>query len=311
MRRRLATSLLLAAVALSSSALLVQEQQPLRIYDNIRNRIDSRNIFYTIFCKEAIGTVRTREVLKLCRFLESKELERDNNERMRVLVARDDGEGASPGGHRQEQWHNYPRRLDRLQPVPFERHKPAHRKRTPDPEDRDLTDEVVPEYINDLTKERLAKQNLNKIYDAILASADPLLLLDIRLAGLIDRNSNLTKNPEFMMDDTRYPQYTDDQDELLSEEINPVIEVVRVNSDDIPNILESETLDSPAEVPAKRMFSLWSRLQGLAHERGHQLHHRRHLHTFMHPDLRDLGDLTLTAETRAFMRPPGSPLRWG
>lgn len=60
----------------------------------------------------------------------------------------------------------------------------------------------------------------------------------------------------------------------------------------------------------KRIFSLWSRLQGLS-PKGHELHHRRHLHAFYGmPDSESGG--TLTAETRAtFMRPPGSPLRWG
>lgn len=60
----------------------------------------------------------------------------------------------------------------------------------------------------------------------------------------------------------------------------------------------------------KRLFSLWSRLQSLSH-RGHELHHRRHLHAFYGlPD--NKGNGIVTAQTRAtFVRPPGSPLRWG
>lgn len=63
----------------------------------------------------------------------------------------------------------------------------------------------------------------------------------------------------------------------------------------------------------KRIFSLWSRLQSLNHK-GHELQHRRHLYAlYGHPDSEGAGSGgALTAETRAtFMRPPGSPLRWG
>ncbi|VVC89576.1 unnamed protein product [Leptidea sinapis] len=81
---------------------------------------------------------------------------------------------------------------------------------------------------------------------------------------------------------------------------------------------DNQSLDLPTETSKKlvkkRIFSLWSRIQGL--HRGHELHHRRHLHAFYGiPDDGGGGSSksgTLTAETRAtFIRPPGSPLRWG
>ncbi|CAK1548358.1 unnamed protein product [Leptosia nina] len=142
-----------------------------------------------------------------------------------------------------------------------------------------------------------------------IVTISPLLILKIRLSLLSNNidNMELDRYTDSMPVDVRIVR-----DQTNTESVKRVGLLDDLRQDESDKSGASEP-NKTKKVVKKRIFSLWSRLQGLTH-RGHELHHRRHLHAFYGlPDDGGGGDGgTLTAETRAtFMRPPGSPLRWG
>ncbi|XP_038209404.1 uncharacterized protein LOC119830448 [Zerene cesonia] len=140
----------------------------------------------------------------------------------------------------------------------------------------------------------------------------PLLILKIRLSYLAnDINPKDNTYTELIPLHSEVKSKDDEAyDKMLQNDIESAVKVKREEAE---NINEAETDSDKNKKIKKRIFSLWSRLQGL--HRGHELHHRRHLHAFygLPDDGGGGGDGgALTAETRAtFLRPPGSPLRWG
>lgn len=75
-----------------------------------------------------------------------------------------------------------------------------------------------------------------------------------------------------------------------------------------PNNGEDEWKSIPEK---RRMFSMWSRLQSL-NPKGHELHHRRHMHAYYIQSAADSNSGIVNAVVpRTPSRPPGSPLRWG
>ncbi|XP_045452795.1 uncharacterized protein LOC123661902 [Melitaea cinxia] len=209
-------------------------------------------------------------------------------------------------GFRKEQWHNYPRQLDRLNK-------------------NLLLNKHLEKIINiaDLGKAKSSDdtRNLyNYLNDDVYGNfdtdiiAEPLFILKIKLAYL---NKNI-KNDNTDLIPLVSSAYDDDNkikenDAILGNDDKSVTKVKRkenFNGEDITLLVFfSENLSSDKKSIKKRIFSLWSRLQSLSH-RGHELHHRRHLYAFY--GLPEDSGGALTAETRAtFLRPPGSPLRWG
>ncbi|CAF4781181.1 unnamed protein product [Pieris macdunnoughi] len=165
-----------------------------------------------------------------------------------------------------------------------------------------------------IKKIKLIEDSL-KNYDEVV-TISPLLILKIRLSYLTDNIENMKPT----MYHYSIPVPLDIKTQTKEGELNKILQDeisylndVKSDEDDDDEIEEESKSNKNKKVVKKRIFSLWSRLQGL--HRGHELHHRRHLHAFYGlPDDGGGGggDSTLTAETRAtFLRPPGSPLRWG
>ncbi|XP_013183305.1 uncharacterized protein LOC106129324 [Amyelois transitella] len=321
MRQSLVPVILLATVALSSSNVLPfmsinrLETEPLGFNspnDNIFR--DNKNIFNDLFYKISIGTSLNNPIPKVQKLPKIKFDDFDNNRGEAEFNSLSKDQSYNGEGYRKKQWHNYPRQLDRLHNYFYGRHR-AH-KRNPDPDDPDKGSyEIVPEThrSNDITTNEYivySDDGAQSIYDTVIANTNPFLILKIRLACL----SNKLKNTgETKQTGLALPDYNlnENDDKLLTNEINPSMDAVKVKREDISGLqgsMEVERIDGKRTVK-KRLFSLWSRLQSLNHK-GHELQHRRHLHAFY--GLPEDGNGVLTAETRAtLMRPPGSPLRWG
>ncbi|GBP41721.1 hypothetical protein EVAR_33712_1 [Eumeta japonica] len=294
-------------------------------YDNIYVRNEDNNkLFKTVVCQEKDGPH--------CKFLAiSDNLNTDNN-LPEIDILRDDfidkEDNYNGEGFRQEQWHNYPRQLDRLQEFPYERHK---LRIGIDNTNRDNDSENEYNFIaqdeqnapNEIFTD--TDMDLYSVYGKVMMPIDPFFVLKIKLSSLsqsladesntrarADREANPDNGNEgflenFMNEDTK---------ELSSEmqSVGPTKQdMLSFKGTDMePYWQEDAKVKRTESVPVKkRLFSLWSRLQSMA-PRGHELHHRRHLHAFMQLPAggTDAGG-TLTAEARAVMRPPGSPLRWG
>ncbi|CAH4017122.1 unnamed protein product [Pieris brassicae] len=163
-----------------------------------------------------------------------------------------------------------------------------------------------------IKKIKLIEDSLKKYEEVVTIS--PLLILKIRLSYLTDNIENMKPTMYHYSMPVPLDIMTQTKDGELNKILQDEISYSNdVRSDDDDEVIEEESKSNKnKKVVKKRIFSLWSRLQGL--HRGHELHHRRHLHAFygLPDDGGGGGDSTLTAETRAtFLRPPGSPLRWG
>ncbi|XP_030035126.2 uncharacterized protein LOC115451071 isoform X2 [Manduca sexta] len=324
--------LLLATAAFSSSNVLPMlstnhlQRQPFGLksqnIDNIfSNRQDSRSILNSILYEIPS---ETPENGKLKSIMYNTIADNNQAEYYNAIIKNDKYNGK---GFRKEQWHNYPRQLDRLHNYFYEPYNVD--KRNLDPDDPDDNNEQNIQYrnINDITNEfRVdSDDDSHNIYDAFVATTNPLLIFKIRLACLSNNIANTDTN-QYLND---YPltledvanelkeeneNYEKDNEEMknLNEE-NPMFDVVKVKrktSDATNDNKLGKTQLAGNKAVSKRIFSLWSRLQSLNHK-GHELFHRRHLHAFYGMPDSD-GSGVLTAETRAtLMRPPGSPLRWG
>ncbi|XP_014369576.2 uncharacterized protein LOC106719693 [Papilio machaon] len=223
-------------------------------------------------------------------------------------------------GFRKEQWHNYPRQLDRLHST---RYKEVEADKLKSEKDDAQT---INGDIDDLTTDEIifdTGDGNRNIYDTIIAATNPFLILKVQLSYLRDDNKKENNEdfnlPQFLSDYNEERKETD-YNKALSVVPEPVANVVKVkrekplknknNEISDEELFVTENGNSDRRTVKKRIFSLWSRLQSLSH-RGHELHHRRHLHAFYgSPDSNRNG--IVTAQTRAtFVRPPGSPLRWG
>ncbi|XP_013167255.1 PREDICTED: uncharacterized protein LOC106117467 [Papilio xuthus] len=220
-------------------------------------------------------------------------------------------------GFRKEQWHNYPRQLDRL----HTRYKEIGVDKLKSEKD----DAESMNNFDDLTTDEIIFDNGDgnrNIYDTIIAATNPFLILKVQLSYLRDDKND--KNEDFnyppLIFENNQEKNERNYNKALSILSDPDTNVVKVkrekpiknhdNEISDEELFETESGNSDRRTVKKRIFSLWSRLQSLSH-RGHELHHRRHLHAFYgSPDTNRNG--IVTAQTRAtFIRPPGSPLRWG
>ncbi|XP_050359712.1 uncharacterized protein LOC126779607 [Nymphalis io] len=281
---------------------LLEDQDSDNTLNNNRHT-DNPNVFYKVF----IGTTKDN-LPKKSQMARLKYLDNDNNQERKIFNGVMDNEiNYDDEGFRKEQWHNYPRQLDRLNK-------------------NLLLDKQLQKALNNDDLEKLKRtddsRNLyhsisDDIYDNFDTNviAGPLFILKIKLAYLTDNIKNAPVNKYLYTDFLPLESTTGTDndktkdDALFENDDKPVVKVKRkekLNSDDL-SFLENSSNENKSV--KKRIFSLWSRLQSLSH-RGHELHHRRHLYAFY--GLPEDGGGALTAETRAtLMRPPGSPLRWG
>lgn len=313
--------LLLATVALSSSNVLPIFEKQLnkesydfdgRYNDNIRsNRYQTKNALNEIY--KFYVTKENNPTRDKLQFMFT---DPDNNRDTDIINIFNKNDNYNGEGFRKEQWHNYPRQLDRLHQM----YEQSEEKRN---YEADLTkeqysEEIAPDKndINDVTNEfpLLSNTETNNIYDIVMA-ANPLLTLKIRLACLTD-NVDHTNNYCFNLITSELKssyQSKDDKNEHELKDKNPILNVMKVKREDISNTQNSELTEDALnenKTVNKRIFSLWSRLQNLS-PKAHELQHRRHLHAYYGLSDSDSSGI-LTAETRAtLMRPPGSPLRWG
>ncbi|KAI5642479.1 hypothetical protein NE865_05506 [Phthorimaea operculella] len=314
MRQILVPVLLLSAVALSSSNVLptAHRRGPLATYGQNDNTLRHRytkpnnNIFYTLS-----GTPENNRLMsKLAIYLRGTD---KTGEHFNDVVNEQDNYDVE--GFRKEQWHNYPRQLDRLHEYLTHYHN-GNMKRNSDLDDPGIdydpteSKEILPG--DSSTNEYLLDSNDN-VYDTIVDATNPLLVLKVHLACLSNRLKNKRQNVELEEFRTQFNNEKETngvEENLFTNEINPAAKVKREGI--TSQGTENSDVNTPGKKKSKRLFSLWSRLQSLSHK-GHELPHRRHLAYYGFPEPGD-GGAMLTAETRdnqRMMRPPGSPLRWG
>ncbi|RVE43513.1 hypothetical protein evm_011847 [Chilo suppressalis] len=317
-RQSLVPVLLLATVAISTSNVLPVlsinqlETEPAdfdgQLNDNIFriNRNEPRNILNDIFYTISITTPQNNRQIKELQYVDI-----DNNNKPEDesnIMNREDVYNGE--GFRKEQWHNYPRQLDRL-------HEYLNtNKRTPDPDDPYDDNDGTPEpnQNNEVnTNEFHLTTKDENGYESVIAATNPFLIFKIHLACLNDKlkNTNINSATDYMSSEPEY--IPNDKKEIYESVINPEVSVTKVKREEEHSPQSTGVSDNSItknRAVKKRIFSLWSRLQSFNHK-GHELQHRRHLHAYYGlPD--GGGGGVLTAETRAtFMRPPGSPLRWG
>ncbi|CAH2068368.1 unnamed protein product, partial [Iphiclides podalirius] len=226
-------------------------------------------------------------------------------------------------GYRKEQWHNYPRQLDHLhrQDTRDESNEAAIAERSEiEPIDRQFDDFTRNEF-----RLRSAYDDHN-VYENVVAATDPFLVLRVQLTYLrddVNRNDFNQYPNSFSSKSENDPRRNMEDNNLFLEDIESTAHLVKVKREDPTKIgdneithegsfiSEIENSSGSKKAVKKRLFSLWSRLQSLSH-RGHELHHRRHMHAFYSSPDNIKGNGIVTAQTRAtFVRPPGSPLRWG
>ncbi|XP_026764601.2 uncharacterized protein LOC113522945 [Galleria mellonella] len=327
MRQFLVPVILLAIIALSSSnvlpiiSLYEVKTEPFDLNsqnDNIfSNKFQTRNILNDIFYNVPIGTTENNKYAKI-RKLKYDEWDNNRVENDLNNIKKDNRYNGK--GFRKEQWHNYPRQLDRLHKYLYDDN--IIDKRNSNPEDTtDYMDELEPKFLdrnNDLTTNEFLIYNNGdepNIYDAAIATTNPFLILKIRLACLSNKleSIDLSKDISTILSEPSSSIDKKEEEKIFANELNPSVDAVKVKRENLSESPEKELTENDLNGKRsvkKRIFSLWSRLQSLS-PKGHELHHRRHIHSFYGlPN--NGGSGVISAETRAtLMRPPGSPLRWG
>ncbi|XP_072935941.1 uncharacterized protein [Epargyreus clarus] len=320
MRRYLLPVLLLTTVALSTSDILpilaIKQVEPEldssedQVNENTLDNRHNNGLSNDILYKVSIGSThdaRTPLLIpqksNVVYLRENSQVEDVDNDRINKKDKYDDE------GFRKEQWHNYPRQLDRLQKYLY-RHHQFDTVLNPEPDEPDdISKNIYEIATNEMN--RPSNKNGHDILDTVVA-ASPLLILKIRLAYLKNdlQSTDLNEDIDTVPIELIPNSIVDEKDE---EVIDPIISAIKVKREGISNTKGtgfSDKATNSKKTVKKRIFSLWSRLQSLSHK-GHELQHRRHLHAFYgFPDDGSGGGSALTAETRAsFIRPPGSPLR--
>lgn len=237
MRQSIVPVLLLAAVAFSSSNVLpmmstnqleseiaIVGQQNDNIFSSRFNPRESQKDFYTLPFGSPQRNTLWRQIEKFNKNHNRAE------EIINDIVDNDDNYDGE--GFRKEQWHNYPRQLDRLQKFLFATHKTG--KRTPETDDLDNpegTDSMVSSDKNDDTSTNeyfLDSDGRHNIYDAVVAATNPLLILKIHLACLNKGiKQSYTKDDGLFQVEPKILSENSIEDERFSNEINPGTKVKR------------------------------------------------------------------------------------
>lgn len=216
MCRRLLPLVLLTTITLSSSNVLpilsinkldtealLDDQDSDNTFNNKHNI--NPNIFYKVFIETPKDN--TRKISQISRYMDG-----DNQDAKKL-----DNEDNDDEGLRKEQWHNYPRQLDRLNSRLDE--DMVLEKILLDTENLEARDDIS-QYIND---------NVGSLYDS--SSIDgPLLVLKIRLAYLNDNindaDANKFQYPDLVPVKTAYT-IDREEDVLKANDIESFVKVKR------------------------------------------------------------------------------------
>ncbi|CAK1599586.1 unnamed protein product [Parnassius mnemosyne] len=334
MGRSMLPILILTTLALTSSDVLpivINEKintEPFSIdnqeNDNIfSNRYQTSKINSDIFFNNGASRDNYIPLPSIKEMIEEMYAGKDNNQNIKENEESiNKEENYDDKGYRKEQWHNYPRQLDRLQNYQYKRNKFDE---APKAENNDA--DTINSNTDDFAANELSLDSTDgsrNVYDDIVAATNPFLVLKVQLSFLrndMNRNDlNEYSNLLSLLSETNQKSKEKENKSFLKV-FEPAVNVkvkrekpikIRDNeiSDEDSFASDIGTTSDRKKTVKKRLFSLWSRLQSLSH-RGHELHHRRHLHALYGlPD--NNGNKIVTAQTRAiFGRPPGSPLRWG
>lgn len=174
--------------------------------------------------------------------LQLKYAEADNNQNddiFNILSNKDDNYNGE--GFRKEQWHNYPRQLDRLHQL-YE-HNTDKRNFDPEP-NKEYIEEVAPDNqdVNERTNEIYLDSNpaTNNVYDAVIDATNPLLILKMRLASLNKDIDNANAEYANLINSGLKSNNLreDEKNEFRNE--NPEVKVVKVKREGVASTQNNE-----------------------------------------------------------------------
>lgn len=215
MRNLAVPVLLLATVALSSSNILpilsMREKPELRGYGQSNDNIFSNKHQNTGDMSDLIFKmdIANRKPLDIHKLYQEESFNTDNNAAEEYNTMKDDGDNYDVKGFRKEQWHNYPRQLDRLNKYLYEHFNSDKRNLDPDDPGEYSDMEETAESPNDLSSNEInsddSSDSQKPINEADKAAAimNPLIVLKIHLDYLnkdvdfgefSDRTSGLEDN---------------------------------------------------------------------------------------------------------------------
>lgn len=249
MRQSFVAVLLLTTVALSSSNVLPVlslaqiKAEPFNFdqqYDNIlisNNKFQTRDIINDKYTPYTVkDDVQTR-----IKRLQIDYIDTENNpiDELYSIIEKDNNYNGE--GFRQEQWHNYPRQLDRLNNY-LEDHRNADKRNLdPDGPKKEEYSENIP---NDKDKNNMITNGFQidinpetrNFYDAVVSATNPLLVLKIRLAYL---SSNLASADAKQYRDlissvkSNNENLSAKEENGFENEINPTLNMIKVKREGV------------------------------------------------------------------------------
>lgn len=247
--------LLLATVALSSSNVLPMNMNHInkeslalegQYNDNIfSNRYQTRNVLDDIY--------KLYENKPTMSKLKATFADPDNNgdDILSIFNKNDNYNGE---GFRKEQWHNYPRQLDRLHQI--KENNNDKKNFDPDPNKEQYDEEIVPDdpNMNDITNEYHLDTNTdtNNVYEAVIA-ANPLLILKIRLANLNKDEDANTNYANLLNSGLESNNLKDDELTADFSNDNPAMNVIKVKRE---NVFSTQGGNSGESTKKKDLLSL-------------------------------------------------------
>lgn len=232
--------LLLAIVALSSSNVLPRSINDFNReqlgYDSqndntFSDRNERRNILDQIYKMYVAQQLKPESINDL----QPKYADVDNNQDDDIFNILNKDDNYNGEGFRKEQWHNYPRQLDRLHN--FYGRDTDKRNFDPDPNKEQYTEEVAPDRTNEIYID--SKPATNNVYDAVVAAPNPLLILEMRLACLNKDIGNANAQYANLIDgglETNVRE--DDKNEFRNE--NPEVSVIKVKREGVTSSQSNE-----------------------------------------------------------------------
>lgn len=192
--------ILLTAVALSSSNVILNlpdTNHRLRGQYNDNIYLNDNREINNIVCSDLI------DALALCKLLELKNYINGDNNKIRkeslndIVIEKDINYNGK--GFRKEQWHNYPRQLDRLQNFLYEHHKPDYGDKNGISEKESRIKHEIPSHNRDVRNDikgiEIPTVDLNKDdLDTTGVRINPLFILKIQLARLNSVITNKNRN---------------------------------------------------------------------------------------------------------------------
>lgn len=246
--------LLLAIVALSSSNVLPRSINDFNReqlgYDSqndntFSDRNERRNILDQIYKMYVAQQLKPESINDL----QPKYADVDNNQDDDIFNILNKDDNYNGEGFRKEQWHNYPRQLDRLHN--FYGRDTDKRNFDPDPNKEQYTEEVAPDRTNEIYID--SKPATNNVYDAVVAAPNPLLILEMRLACLNKDIGNANAQYANLIDgglETNVRE--DDKNEFRNE--NPEVSVIKVKREGVTSSQSNESTGESKMLKIKSRF---------------------------------------------------------